>query len=119
MALTVFTPPLPPSVGMKRKPEIKLLKAEFGDGYTQIARDGINHIRQVVELQWDALAAWQANAILAFLEARGGDQAFFYTLPGFSTPRRWTCQEWEDTAISANGYRSIRAVLREDFNPES
>ncbi|MHB2165731.1 phage tail protein [Alsobacter sp. R-9] len=119
MALTIFNPPLPPSVGLKRRPEVKLLKAEFGDGYTQIARDGINHIRMTVELQWDALTATQAVLILNFLEERGGDQAFLYTPPGFSTARKWRCEEWEDTAISANGYRSVRAVLREDFNASS
>ena len=112
--MITFTPPIAPSPGTKSKPEIKLLKADFGDGYTQVVRDGLNHIRQVQTLVWERLLPDQAEIILAFLVERGGDQAFLYAV-GAGPVRKWTCEEWEHSYTSG-GTRSITATFRQNFN---
>lgn len=112
MSLATFNPPVEPSPGTATKPEVKLKKAAFGDGYTQTTRDGLNHIRRVVTLQWEILSQEQADAIEAFFIAQGGDTPFYYTLRG-DVQRKWTCEEWDRVRASPN---TCSATLQEDFN---
>lgn len=93
---------------------LKLHKASFGDGYTQTAPAGLNHIRRIVTLAWDVLAIEEADEITAFLKARGGYLPFYYRIPGEADSVKWTCEEWTRTAISG-GYWSINATLRQSF----
>lgn len=113
MAWETFTPPVAPSSGTRNKPEIKLLKADFGDGYTQIAPDGLNHVRRVLTLGWDMLLPWQKDEIVAFLEARGGYEPFYYTPSNEDEPVKWTCEDWDDTR--ANDGFKVSAIFRQDF----
>jgi phage-related protein len=112
--LQTFNPPVPPSPGTKAKPEIKLLKADFGDGYTQSGPEGLNHIRRTLALQWDVLLPEQCADIIAFFEARGGFEPFWYTPSDETTPDRWTCEEWDDVR-GTGGLRSATATLKESF----
>ena len=113
MTLATFNPPRPPHAGTKAKSEFKLLKAEFGDGYTQTARDGLNHIRQVATLTWDRIPDDDAFDIVDFVEEQGGDRPFLYALPG-QPVRKWTCEECELTRHE--GFRSsVQIVLRQSF----
>ncbi len=114
MTLATFSPPIAPST-MKGKPELKLLKAEFGDGYTQTARDGLNHIRKVIHLEWEVLTPAQASAIVGFLEQHGGDLPFIYHSATEPLPLKWTCSEWEE-GIARGGVRTITATFRQSFN---
>ena len=111
MALPTFAPDPRPSPGGVQRPQIALLKPEFGDGYTQRRPKGLNHVRRVVTLRWDALTLGQMEAIRDFLEERGGFKPFLYQ-PHGEAPGRWTCEEWE----AENGPPwTLRAMLLEDF----
>jgi phage-related protein len=115
MALQTFIPPLPPSEGTSVTQKLKLLKAEFGDGYTQITRDGINHIRKSIRLTWDLLHPDDAAIITDFLTFHGGDTPFFYTPSDELTPIKWTCSDWSDTR-GQGGYRAISATFEQSFD---
>ncbi len=117
MALETFLPCVPPQPGTRNKPTLKLLKAEFGDGYTQTSRDGINHRRRTLTLSWDKLLPWQKDEIVSFFEARGGDQAFWYTPSNEREPVKWTCEDWDDTRN--NDGMDVTATLVQSFNLES
>lgn len=108
--LVTFTPVPLPSPGTSRKSKPKLLKADFGDGYTQTAPDGTNWIKDTATLTWDALTLTQANTIDAFFYTQGGWNPFYYTLSDDSTPSRWTCEDWELTR-GEGGIRKITASL--------
>ncbi len=118
MALPIFDPPLEPSPGTGRKTNYRLLKAEFGEGYTQTARAGINHRRRELTLSWATLTDDQAWDIACFLDGRGGDQSFLYTPPRESVPVKWTCEEWADT-VNDNGTRRITATFVQSFTQET
>lgn len=107
MTLQTFNPPIPPS-SLKKRPRLKLLKADFGDGYTQTARDGMNHNRTIIDLTWDVLAPAQARAIVSFFEQHGGDQAFLYN------GTRFTCEVWDDTT-GRGGLHSLTATFEQSF----
>lgn len=94
MALNTFNPPVAPSPGTAKKTKAKLLKAGFGDGYTQYAADGTNWIKADVTLTWDILLPSDAETIENFLIGQGGYIPFYYTLSDDPSPTRWTCEEW-------------------------
>ncbi|WP_064033346.1 phage tail protein [Methylosinus sp. R-45379] len=115
MSIDTFTPPINPSVGAQKKPELKILEATFGDGYTQASADGLNHIRDSLTLNWEALTIAQSDAIEAFLNTQGGVTPFLWTAPGDATPRKWTCKDWEVTYRTTH-FRSIKATFKQSFN---
>jgi phage-related protein len=112
MALDTFTPPVPPSPGTKTKFTPKLRKVEFGDGYTQVTRDGLNHLRRQVPLTWEALTIAQAQALEDFFVGKGGDTPFLYALSDDSV-RQWRCEDWER---ERNGPNTFTATLIQDFS---
>lgn len=118
MTLPVFTPPVSPTAGLQDKPEIKLRKADFGDGYTQPTPDGLNHIRSVVTLEFGLLEPAEKEAIVNFLQARGGSEPFTYTIPGSASATRFTCNDWQVTALGASLF-NVSATLRQDFGNAS
>lgn len=114
MTWNTFAPPIPPSPGTTDTPEIKLKTADFGDGYSQETRDGINWIRKVVSVTWDTLTVAQATAIESFFRTQGGDTPFYYALSDDMT-RKWTCKVFSRVRSAPNTYT---ATLRESFFPD-
>lgn len=115
MSVDTFVPPLTPSPGTSDAPEIKILKTDFGDGYTQAARAGLNNVRRIMTLKWDVVPAALASEIIAFFVAHGGTDPFLYKVPGETTAILWTCESFEES-FAAYNYRSITATLRQSFN---
>tara|TARA_R110002020_G_scaffold61270_2_gene165020 strand:+ start:1231 stop:1587 length:357 start_codon:yes stop_codon:yes gene_type:complete len=115
MALPTFAPPLTPSIGLTDKPEIKVNRADFGDGYSQASPAGLNHIRRVITLKWNVLALDEAQAIEAFFKARRGTDPFTYRIPREASATKWTCEDW-NTSRDTGGFVSIEATFRESFD---
>lgn len=113
MPLTTFDPTPKPSPGTALTQQIKILEAEFGDGYTQATPDGINHIRQQVELKWDALTESQMQVIIGFFVARRAVEAFYYQPAGEVSPLKWTCKEWSRS--TENGIWKVQAKFMQSF----
>jgi phage-related protein len=118
MTLPVFTPPVSPTAGMQDKPELKILKTEFGDGYSQPTPNGINHIRRVVTLEFGLLEPDEKDTIVDFLTAQSGTAPFLYTIPGSASPTRFTCDDWQTTALGASLF-NVAATFRQDFGNAS
>lgn len=116
MPIPTFNPPMRPSPGTSRTPEVNLRRASFGDGYGQNSPAGLNHIRQVVALRWEFLTLAEAQEIEAFLVERGGYQPFLYALNGEAQARRWICESWSMT----DGHPStVSATFKEWFGQVS
>ena len=45
MALDTFSPPIEPTVSSTKEISYNVLRADFGDGYSQRAADGLNNVR--------------------------------------------------------------------------
>lgn len=114
MPLPTFTPPLTPSPGLSDTPEVKIIKAQFGDGYTSSTADGINHMRRVVEATWDVVTTEDRDEILGFFEERAGHQPFYYAFPYDKAPSKWTVEQWSTTALSG-GFHRVTATFRQSF----
>lgn len=116
MPLATFEPSVRPSPGTQRTFKPRLFEAEFGDGYSLSAPNGMNHIPLQISLRWDALTLSQANFILAFLKARGGFVPFYWTMQGEQEPRKWVCKEW---SMSEGPPAKVNATFLENFSNAS
>ena len=114
MTTITFTPPIPPSPGTKSKPEVKVLEASFGDGYTQTAGDGINNIREILTLNWEHLLPTQADQLENFFVERAGYKYFYYQASHRYSPRLYLCKEWDRGTIQG-GFATFTATLRQSF----
>jgi phage-related protein len=114
MTIATFTPTPKPSPGTQRKPKLKLLKAEFGDGYTQTTPDGLNFVRRTLQLKWDLLTPTQADTFDTFFTTNAAEP-FWYTPSDETVAVKWTCTDWSSTVIEG-GYRSFTAAFEQDFN---
>lgn len=113
MTTPTFAPPLDPSA-LSDKPVVRVLTAEFGDGYTQNTAPGLNNVRRVLNLEWEVLTHSEADAIVNFLKARQGAELFLWTSVHESTALKWTCDEWTDKHLRA-GFRTISATFKQSF----
>jgi phage-related protein len=113
--IPTFYPPVAPSPGTTQKPELAILRADFGDGYSLAVPNGLNHIRKTLSLKWDVLTANQVKSITDFLEARGGVEPFYYTPPRTTTSIKWTCDDWNET-MNAAGVSSFTATFKQNFS---
>lgn len=89
--MTTFTPPIVPSVsGTTQAKTPRVRRADFGDGYSQRGRDGLNYVKRTVTLTWESLSAADAATLDTFFDGVAGADAFAYTLPLESTEYKWT-----------------------------
>lgn len=112
MSLPTFSPPYPPTVS-ENTPEVKILEAEFGDGYSQETGDGLNNVRSVVRLTWEVLTPAEAKSILDFFKEQRGYGRFWYQLSDDATPTKWSCKEWSHTRGTPN---TVTATFRQQFD---
>jgi phage-related protein len=85
------------SIGSIERTIPKVLKAPFGDGYSQRAPDGLNSLLRVWDVQLNNRSSAECDAIIAFLRAQGGCLSFNWTPPSgdaalwvCSIPNGWT-----------------------------
>lgn len=79
--------------------EAKVLRNDFGDGYSDRAAYGINNIKETASLMTAVLTAEQANTVLEFLSTRAGHESFDWTPLGESVAKKWTCARWTKTGM--------------------
>jgi phage-related protein len=115
MTVPTFNPPIPPSPSVESKREFRVLEAAFGDGYTQVAEDGINNESNDTSLVWNNLTTAEANAIILFFQARKGAESFYYQIPGSTVVRRWRCKSYSTSQSNFN-YFSVKAEFTRVFD---
>jgi phage-related protein len=112
MATQTFTwKPLRDPVGTVA---LRVLKAQFGDGYQQTAADGINNKTQSWPLQFRGKAV-KVTPIRDFLDARQGYQSFFWT-PPLGVQGYYRCTDYTLRPLGAGNYE-LTATFEQAFQP--
>lgn len=112
--MDTFSPIKTPTIETTVTFTAEVLQANFGDGYEQTAATGLNSVRGVYQVNWDLLSQDDRDLIEAFFATHLGSQAFQYTFPDESTPRKFKCKTW--TRGNNGGLFTLRAELREVFD---
>ncbi|AHC30453.1 minor tail protein [Rhizobium phage vB_RleS_L338C] len=103
--MTTPTLPLPEGVEVSVGSEVafraRVLKANFGEGYTQRSGDGQNAVSATYSVSFNTLTRVEAKILLDFFAAQAGYKAFYYTIKGETDPRMWVCEEWSREQVTA------------------
>lgn len=101
-----FAPAVAPCFPLEDQREPKVNKVEFGDGYSQRSRDGINHDLEKVTVKWEGLSAAEFQPIWDFFEDRGGDEAFSYAIPWLpgDPEKTYVCPRYSRLKKDANNF---------------
>ena len=107
-------PSITPTIASSRSTKARVLRADFGDGYTARVTDGINVIKDTWDVEW-LVSETDADTITDFLEARAGAENFDWTAPGESSSKKWICEEWTRNYVSSE-HTSISAIFEQVFD---
>lgn len=84
-----------PEFEAKLAQEPKVNVTKFGDGYEQRTPTGINNNPETWSVQFTASSA-SYPSVLAFIQARGGVESFYWTTP-FNQTNIFVCRKWDLT----------------------
>lgn len=107
--------PYEPTFQSSEQFSTRILRSDFGDGYSQRAADGLNAIRRSWNLTFNNLTATEAEALVQFFIARGGTDIIDWQPVGYGVSKKFTCESWTRTPI-AGGYATVSANLKEEFD---
>ena len=94
-----------PTLSTNKEVKTRILEANFGDGYSQRAGDGINTIKGKWNPEWTALNQVNFDELNDFFEERNGRKNFNWTPPGESTSKKFICKSWNVSHIGASKFR--------------
>lgn len=131
MTAPTFIPPQQPDIGAQATVQPRVLRAQFGDGYSQRSADGLNTRPVIWSLTWGTVTDEVAQQIVGFFEAREGVEAFRWLRPDATSLRivademdgrylllslpLFVCETWSETLRTA-GERSVSARFRQEFD---
>ena len=105
-----------PSYSSSLAKKYRVLKAEFGEGYTQRSRDGINSIQRTYNAVWNNILSANALVIKDFLDALGGADSFEWQHPEDTAAARWTCPDGHSETFVSVDTVNLSAVFVEEFD---
>lgn len=109
-------PSITPSYGAQKTSQPRVRSTQFGDGYSQRTRYGLNTNLKTWNLTWENISESNADTIETFLDARGGAESFDWTPPGGESSAKWICQQWNKTIPYVNR-ATITATFVQVFEP--
>ncbi|MFY1919125.1 phage tail protein [Achromobacter xylosoxidans] len=110
MAIEVFN--WSPRINPQGRTKFRILTAQFGDGYSQRAADGINNKVASWPLQFSGSAA-QIGPIVTFLDRHEGHRGFQWQ-PPLGEPGFYTATEYDLTALGGEMY-SLAVTFQQVF----
>jgi phage-related protein len=109
-------PSITPTYGAAKTSTPNLRQVQFGDGYTQVLRFGLNQNPKQWILRWE-VSETDADTIETFLDARADDGATFsWTPPASSTSYKWRCFAWSKS-IPFTNRATVKATFIQYFEP--
>jgi len=112
MAIEIFT--WCPRVNAQQEVSFRTRKAQFGDGYTQVAGDGLNTRSQTWTLEFTGNEAY-ISAIKAFLDRHGGTKSFQWT-PPLESAGLYRCAGYKPTPLGNKKY-NLSVTLEQAYSP--
>ena len=109
-------PSITPTYGSSKSSAPKVRQVQFGDGYAQVIRYGLNQNPKSWSLKWE-VSETDADTIETFLDARAADGATFDWTPLDSTTSyKWRCLQW-NKLIRYKNRATIQATFVQYFEP--
>ena len=117
--ITGFSSAVQPDKSLSRKNTPRVHLAQFGDGYEQRARKGLNSLTEVFAVSFENRTLQEANELVEFFDIVLGVTAFEFTLPGSSLANYDTClvvcDDYNRT-FTYNNYNTVTATFRKVYD---
>jgi phage-related protein len=94
-------PSITPSTVSVKTTKTRVLKNEYGDGYSQRAANGINNVYQEWTLVWQGHKKEDIDTLESFFEGLKGYQSFTWTPYRGSTAKKFLCDTWDRRFVGA------------------
>ena len=108
-------PSINPKYGSSKASQPRLQQVQFGDGYAQVIRHGLNQNPKEWSLRWQNISETDADTISTFLDDRASDGASFDWTPlDTTTSYKWVCDSWTKSIPYLNR-ATISATFRQVF----
>lgn len=104
-----------PSFAITEESQPRVRTVQYGDGYSQRLRYGLNTDPKVWQLRFEIRSDTETTNITDFLEARGGAESFDWTPPR-GNAGKYICSNWTVDMVSYDN-NSITATFVEVFEP--
>lgn len=95
----------------KRNTNTRILKQDFGDGYSQRAGDGINTTVDTWDIEFRGTST-VIDGIVTVLESKAGHTNFTWSYAG---TQKWICKQWSYADLGGDT-RSLSATFEEVFD---
>lgn len=109
------------SPGTSKTTQPRLATSKFGDGYEEIAPDGLNAMAAEWQLSFRGVSKANGDEIVAFFEARfssvNGLEAFSWWPLWATAAIKVTCRSWTRTQGELPDESDITATFTRDFRP--
>jgi len=96
--------------------EPRVLKAGFGDGYSQRTEDGLNANPEAWELSFQELTDAETQTLLDFFGGLKGVSNFTWQHKFASASKKYLCSKWNAVPAGDND-NSVTASIVEVFEP--
>lgn len=94
----------------------RVQETQFGDGYKQTAKDGINTKIRKWSVSFTPLTEAEAAALMAILDAAAGWDLIVWQAPDQAIAENWRCKRYQ-TIRNAGKVTRIRATLEHVYEP--
>ena len=96
----------------------RVLRAPFGDGYSQRAANGINYLDESWEVEWENLDSTEESSLITQLEGAYGVTAIDWIPPDNTVSQKFTIEQWQKTHIIGNVGKAVRlhATLKREYD---
>lgn len=97
--------------------EARVLRADFGDGYSQVAGDGINAYNETWQMSFNNRPKADVAAIRAFLDSVSEISPFDWTPPDEVTVKKWRLRGKYSIRDGERDARTISFTIERYFGP--
>lgn len=104
MSYPTFNPTIGATLDSTIDTTPRVIKAQFGDGYSLAARDGLNTILPTLQVGFQG-SPDEIDAIVAFFADRGGADPFYWTAPWEASARLYRAPTWSRSFVAGNIHR--------------
>ena len=108
-------PSINPTYGASKRSRPRVRNVQFGDGFSQRLRHGLNQDPKQWSLTF-VVSETDADTIESFLEARAGAESFDWSPPDETETYKWICQDWSKSIPYLNR-ATITATFQEVIEP--
>lgn len=100
------------SAGTKK---YRIIKAQFGNGYQQRGKDGINNKMASWNVLWENVTETEMDTIVAALDATNGTTNLTWTPPDEATDKKWIVSGYNINPLSGSIF-TVTASLEQIFD---